>query len=338
MIIKKVIIDPLVNIYYASFYIYGLVKLFGKKAIIYDEKPFREISDRSNLNFIIIDKNKETKYTINFDDSYKIKEDVYRWCDIYGNVNANFEKTENKFHEKLISLAPSFGIRFLNCYQTYFLAFNNLLKIESKLNVRKFLGKYKRQLRLRLPYSFYETEENSQRDYIFHLSTLWYNDEWNKNDDGVNLSRSNFINACKSINRIKFEGGLSVSQKECVNPVFSQVIYDGTISLNKYLEKTKQSALVFNAPAFWSCHGWKLGEYLALGKAIISTSLSNDLPAPLVHGENIHFVENNIESIKDALSFILNDETYRIKLENGAREYWRKYGTPEKSLALLGIE
>jgi hypothetical protein len=31
-----------------------------------------------------------------------------------------------------------------------------------------------------------------------------------------------------------------------------------------------------------------------MGKAIISTELSNDLPVPLEHGVNIHFVENNI--------------------------------------------
>ena len=40
--------------------------------------------------------------------------------------------------------------------------------------------------------------------------------------------------------------------------------------MNEWISKTKQSAIVFNTPAFWSCHGWKLGEYLAMGKCIIS--------------------------------------------------------------------
>ena len=55
---------------------------------------------------------------------------------------------------------------------------------------------------------------------------------------------------------------------------------------------------------------WDLGEYLALGKAIISTPLFNDLPAPLTHGINIHFVENDVDSIKEAVSYIIANPDY----------------------------
>lgn len=74
-----------------------------------------------------------------------------------------------------------------------------------------------------------------------------------------------------------------------------------------------------------------------MGKCIISTPLSNDLPAPLVHGEHIHYVENTEESMRDAVEYILAHPEYRHKLEAGARAYWEKYGTPEASLKLLGI-
>jgi glycosyltransferase involved in cell wall biosynthesis len=95
---------------------------------------------------------------------------------------------------------------------------------------------------------------------------------------------------------------------------------------------------VFNTPSFWDYHGWKLGEYLALGKCIVSTKLSNDLPYPLEHGVNIYFVENSEESMREAVEYILTHPDYRHKLEKGAREYWETYGTPEASLKLLGIE
>ena len=94
--------------------------------------------------------------------------------------------------------------------------------------------------------------------------------------------------------------------------------------------------MVFNTPAFWNCHGWKLAEYLALGKAIVSTDLSNDLPAPLVNGENIHITDNSQEAIGKSILFIMNNIEYRDKLGNNARRYWEKYGTPVKSLELLG--
>ena len=76
---------------------------------------------------------------------------------------------------------------------------------------------------------------------------------------------------------------------------------------------------------------------MALGKCIVSTKLSNDLPHPLEHGKNIHFVEDTQESMREAIEYILVHPEYRHKLEQGAREYWEKYGTPEASLRLLGI-
>lgn len=107
--------------------------------------------------------------------------------------------------------------------------------------------------------------------------------------------------------------------------------------MKAWMEKTKQSILVFNTPAFWNCHGWKLGEYLALGKAIISVPLFNDMPAPLIHGENIHFVENDENKIKEAIELIINNNEYRLKLEKGALAYWEKYGNIIQSLKLLNL-
>jgi len=337
----KVIIDPVVNVYYASFHIQGLIQKFGKKNIVFKAPPFENVINRHyNFNFIVSRNGIETKYSIHLDDPYRVDKDSYAWCDVYGNVNANFEKTPIEFHTKLVSLSPSFGIRLWNLPNTIYYAFTNYIKVRESVDSRKFFGKYKRQFKLRLPLSQYHnsiaTEFNSKY-YIFHLSTLWYDNEWNNNDDGVNKTRANFIVACKSIGEIIFEGGLAINNERKIKPMFEPLIFHGTISIQKYLEKIKQSVLVFNTPAFWDCHGWKLGEYLALGKAIISTPLSNDLPFPLEHGVNIHIVENDIEEFKKAILLISENISYRHKLEKGALDYWEKYGTPIKSLELLGI-
>jgi hypothetical protein len=42
--------------------------------------------------------------------------------------------------------------------------------------------------------------------------------------------------------------------------------------------------------------------------------------------------------MRDAIDYILSHPEYRHKLEQGARAYWEKYGTPEASLKLLGIQ
>ena len=153
----RVIIDPLTNINYAAFYIKGLYAIFGKKNISWSSKPFEYLEDRTgSMNFIIIIDKAEKRYTINFNDSFEINESLYNWCDIYGNVNANFGKTPVEFHPKLISLAPSFGIRIWNLHETIYIGLSNLIKIKNQTNDRKYLGKYKKQYADRVNYEMYD--------------------------------------------------------------------------------------------------------------------------------------------------------------------------------------
>lgn len=337
MTLIKVIIDPLVNVYYAGFYIKGLIELFGKKNIKFKSSPFKKVKNRdSNFNFIVIQNDNVKKITIDLDDSYEIKKECYDWCDVYGNVNTNWIETPDEFKDKLICLAPNFGIKIWNLRDTIYYAISNYFNTDIRVNLKRFFGRYKKQYLLRLPIENYK-QKISLNNYIFHVSTLWQSDEWVRNDEFVNRIRALFISACKSINEINFEGGFYFSGNHKLNETYKHLVFDKFMPIKVYFSKLQQSVLVFNTPAWLNCNGWKLAEYLALGKAIISTKLFNDLPAPLIHGENIHFVDDDIDQIIKAIYLILNDKEYRIKLENGALTYWEKYGTPKKSLELLGL-
>jgi glycosyltransferase involved in cell wall biosynthesis len=335
----KVVINPLDNIQYMSFYIVGLQMIFGADSIRYDVGPFRDLSRKAlrtrGLLFICLTNDSVYNCYIAANDFWQINEEIYSWCDVYASVNANATKTPNR--DKLVSLAPSFAVRCWNTPKTLYYALKNT---SSFLNsgypikrVKTFLGNYKRLLQRPLLEDMYS--ENSDKDYIFFCSTLWYNNDENKNDEGVNLRRARFIRACKGLDTIRFEGGLVSQPGRSSDDLFADCILKKPYSYKNWLDKTKRSAVVFNTPAFWNCHGWKLGEFLSLGKAIISTHLSNDLPFPLIHGESIHFVDDDIKSIKSAIEMIVNDNSYREKLEHGARQWWNTYGTPEKSIELV---
>lgn len=337
----KAIVNPLNHILYSSFYIYALRLVLGRDAVQFDSTPFRHLSANAlqskGLLFIIRQTGQlDKKFYLHGNDSYRIEEEIYEWCDVYASVNANFEKTPGR--DKLVSMTPSFGIRVWNTGGTFWAALSNAVCYIKSIHDHKlktFLGSYKRLLN-RPCYSDL-TPEPSRSDYIFFCSTLWYNDEYNQNDRHLNARRARFIRACKDLEGLRFEGGLVPQQGRSSIELFRDCLSDSSYPYHQWLQNTKRSALVFNTPAFWDCHGWKLGEYLALGKAIISTSLSNDLPAPLTHGVNIHFVEDDLDSIKDAICYIIQNQDYRRQLEQGARKYWEAYGTPEKSLELLGI-
>ena len=310
------------------------------------------------MRFIVCsDIYKQKKYFIHTNDPYQLNEENYNWCDIYGCVNANFTHYPKDEYTKLVSLAPSFGIRkdaslvhvlmeafgqFLYCWHDVLnkSEWNKYTQKEECNKVRNIKHYFTRRIKVyrdRLPLSKYENKNKSKDNYVFFLSTLWYNNEWNKNDEGVNLRRAHFIRACKKYLGDNFEGGL-LGDTYSSNAIFEDVFVTQRETFASWIEKTKQSALVFNTPAFWDCHGWKLGEYLAMGKCIISTKLFNDLPHPLEHGVNIHFVDSTEDSMKEAIEYILLHPEYRHKLEVGAREYWYKYGTPEASLKLLNIK
>ena len=353
----KVIIDPRSSYAYSSFYVWGLKQVFGKTQVSYDFAPFRHLNSVDNdMRFIVQKADSETKVFIHAHDSYHILESDYEWCDVYGSVNANYEHYPKLQYPKLVSLAPSFGIQNESSlfvvvilaiwklfrlweYEWNRIDYNKYTKQEEcnhLRNIKRYFAKHYKTWKNRLPLSAYNYTIPSEDNYIFFLSTLWYSNEINKNDEGVNLRRAHFIRACKSISNCHFEGGL-LGGDDSSNAKFSDVLALHGEPFESWIGKTKRSTLVFNTPAFHNCHGWKLGEYLALGKCIISTKLSNDLPYPLEHGVNIHFVEDTEESMREAIEYILALPDYRHKLEQGARDYWKKWGTPEASLKLLGI-
>jgi hypothetical protein len=140
--------------------------------------------------------------------------------------------------------------------------------------------------------------------------------------------RYSFIKEVKSINEINFEGGFYAHPNNPEYEKYKDVSFQERYSECDYVKKTKESIFVFNTPAVHNCHGWKLGEFLAMGKAIISTRLSNELPVLLQHGKHIHYVKNEKE-LKQALLLLLNDVNYRNRLESGAKSYYEKYASPQ---------
>ncbi len=337
-----IIIDSLCNPLYSSFYIIGLYELFGENNVHFSSKPFIGLKNRSlNLNFIVQEREMAKKISIDYNDSNKISDmELYSWCDVYGKVNTNWEITSKEQYTKIISLAPSFAVQIWGMYKTFFYALRHMVELSFKPNAsmyRKYLGKYKRMF-IRCPYGMYALNDSVSENFVFHLSTLWYSDSFNKNDDEVNARRARFVRVCKSI-PLKFEGGfVSRGANHSSEALFADCLFHESLDMMTWLKKTKSSVFVYNTPAYLNCHGWKLGEYLALGKAILSTKLSNNLPAPLIHGEHIHIVDDNEASIREAIQYLTNNPEYRKTLESGARTWWEAYGTPEKSLALLGLE
>uniref|UniRef100_A0AB33JG41 Glycosyltransferase n=1 Tax=Prevotella sp. GTC17262 TaxID=3236797 RepID=A0AB33JG41_9BACT len=337
----KIIIDPRLKYNYASWYLLGLERHFGKQCIYYDVRPFisllyKDTKDyNSGFAFVYKDASQEVKYFVDTEDVAKVFLDRYDWCDVYGMVNPTTEQVVQ--YDKLLPIGPEFGLTLhsktktiLQCMTLYSkgrkytdIAFQSYLKDYLYTNIRR------RRLER------YELPTEMRVNYIFHASTLWYN-EFAATD--TNKYRGDFLKACQKAG-MEIEGGLFYVDGDDVlrempdypkyKEMYKDFIYDRRLSMDDYIRKTKESVLVFNTPSVCECHGWKLAEFLCMGKAIISTPLKREMPGEgLVHGENVHFVQSEVE-IYDAVMKIKSDSDYRQHLEQGARAYYEQWLAPE---------
>lgn len=334
----RVVIDSSSRIVYSSFYIEGLYDVFGRRNVSFSSKYFTELrrdvvphSFDHYMAFVIINRNGlAKKYIIDFRDKPSIKEIAYEWCDIYAKINFNIKLTDKKFHDKIILIPPGFSIKIWNLWQTMSHCFLNYFKcslspiVSLKTYISDYYIQYKK-LSINEYLNIRRKNRPSDRPYVFFIATLWPQINCIQR---TNIYRKNFIEAVRAAD-CSFEGGFYASRNHPQYIDFKDLVLKKRYSIEEYSKKVSVSDIVFNTPATHDCHGWRFGEYMILGKAIISTELSNEIPDKPVHGENIHFVKDTNE-IYDAVKTLLSDIKYRKKIENGAYAYYCKNLRPEK--------
>ena len=337
---KQIIVDPRLKYNYASWYLLGIKRLLKSWKIVFDVTPFSGIKYEntadynSGFAFVIKSRGQEKKFFVDTEDVAKVFEDRYAWCDVYGMVNPTTEQVAQ--YDKLMAIGPEFGVTLGNRLLTVIRCIKLFLKGYkfSSIPFKGYLRDYLYTNIRRRPIEAFESAIEVRSNYIFHASTLWYN-KFAATD--TNMYRGEFLKACKKAG-INIEGGLFYVNDESVlkempdypkyKEEYKDFIYESRLSMDDYIRKTKESVVVFNTPSVCECHGWKLAEYLCMGKAIISTPLTREMPVPLVHGENVHFV-NSVDEIYDAVVKINSDEHYRKQLEEGARKYYNEWIAPE---------
>lgn len=238
---------------------------------------------------------------LDLDDSAEVDADALAWADVAGKVNVTVEDARR--NSRLLLLGPLFGVRAWPLPKGY-LVLPSMIAAGAPL--RGSLAGLRFQGITRQPIEAYRRSP-SRSGYVFHRSRRWPD-----RHDATNRTRDRFAEAVGRCG-LTIDGGLT----------------DVRIPLSEYLARTAVSSVVFNCPAVHGCLGWKLGEYLALGKAIISTDLGRALPEPLVHGRDIHLVDDDVDAMADAIRVIDSDTEYRAHLERGAFAWYQRNLTPE---------
>lgn len=332
---RQVIADPRFGIHYVAYYLLGLRESGYKvKWQVLKDFPMREESQLARGMAFLMDDG--SKIFIDSNDHKDIDESIYEWCDLYAKINVKKEDLERG---KMLAIGPNFSIKLGNPVSVIALGVMNYLRSLShwcecpKPSLRVFMKGYLYMLVRRLRYEEYCQIGQEEDGYIFALSTLWYDAN---TFSTTNRWRGAFAKACKKM-MPKFEGGFiylnypSVIQKfpqysEYLTE-FKDLLTNQRIGMKDYIEKTRSSSFVFNTPSVSGCHGWKLCEYLAMGKAIISTPLLNAMPGDFQAG--VHYLEAKDEmEISEAVKTLKDNLELRKRLQGNARNYFELYLAP----------
>ena len=343
--IKKIYIDPRCRINYSSYYIEGLRNLFGQSSIAF--RCFADIAGGISNGMAVMVETDDGVKRVFFDcfDGDGINEDMYRWADVYGKVNL---RPEDADRDKIVSIGPNFGISLWNPVYTLIKGVRNYNLIKKhcgadfKQPLKSFIRDYAYMIIRRQRYSYYHRfTDEEQKGYFFSLNTLWWGD---LSFNTTNRFRGDFMRLCQQ-HMDAFEGGFFyVSQAENESKEYSKyleeyadIIYKKRLSMSGYDKRIRKSWFVFNTPSVIGCHGWKLGESLCEGKAIISTPLNNVMPGQFESG--VHYLEvSTPQEMEEAIVRLRDDSELVAKLKRNAFDYFNKWVSPEASVKIVLAE
>jgi hypothetical protein len=309
-------VDPAFDALYSTYYLEGCRMLSPDIRLVFDARPFSGFKHTKDYMPMVVEERTGgcRNIIIDFGDSKTFRKPLYAWADVYAKVNLTPEDLET--YDKMLPLGPaSLGIRAHSRIMTPLVAISNFLKARKRIpSPAEYFASYKAALR-RLSIDGYAFPMESERNYVHFVSTLW------KDDKTANDYRVHFMEAVKHIQGLDFEGGFvpradgqTLGYEPYIGPAFEP--------LSTYREKIGRSFVVFNTPAVKQCHGWKLPEYLAWGKAIISTPPVRVLPEPLVDQEHWLLSDGSMEDIEAKIRLLLSDEGLHNRLQRNARDYF----------------
>lgn len=328
-------VHPRFVIPYYAFYLEGLGRVFGFHSIVFDRAGGPESTEFDDGFAFTLSGDgaapgRHRRIYLSTNDFARYDRLALAWCDRYGIVNHDPARAAALADaDKIVPIGPSFGIRYWGSLGGTVRDVARLLAAsgESPRLTLERARKTTQAFAKRLPESRYVPGQ-SRNDYVFFVAWPW------KKHLEVNPPRARFMRACKAVPGLEFEGGFAPRRRRDIDGI-DDVTARRRYAFKDWIRLTKASALVFNNPAVHGCLGWKLGEFLALGKAIVSVPLGREMPAPLEHGKHVHFVGDDPDEMREAIVRIMHDDAYRANLEIATRSYYLEYLAPERVVMRL---
>jgi hypothetical protein len=309
------------SLQYYAYYLSGLRSVLGPFEARFAQQDLPQLGNAREGLCVVLESG--VRLFIAADDFSTINEEALDWCDAYGQVNVAPGVRSHRNGHKILPLGPGFGIRWEPRRVAYRYALSAAAVGREFAGFGARLKAFALHERTRAPLDRYMREE-SDGGYLFFLGTYW-----SKHPE-ANGPRQALWSAMCELTGIRVEGGFVGAPATVDDTIRATKRY----TLDEYVAKTQRSVVALNTPAVHGCLGWKLGEYMALGKAIVSLPIASELPGEFVPGR--HYLESNDE--REAVEQVMRlsaDRPLRSQLETSARQYFEEYVSPQAAVHRL---
>jgi hypothetical protein len=325
-------VDPTTNPRYYGFYIDGFRRLLGPRAVAFGTEGVPPLPGRNGMAALAIGDGVTRRLYIDASDLPRLHRPAAAWADVYGQVNhGGSGGIGDAATAIVVPIGPSFGVRAWNVSAAAIEAPRTWWQLRQRghdrPSAREHVKPWWAQAVRRVPEASYRPATSSD-DYLFFVGWAW------DKHQAVNAARAPFVRAGRSLRSITFEGGFA-PRRGPMRPEEASLQASRHYPLRDYLDRLGRSVVALNTPAVHDCFGWKLGEYLALGKAVVSLPLTRTGPAPLVDGQELVVVDGSEAAIVAAVEELAADRARRHELERAARAYYDRWLRPDVVAARL---
>lgn len=262
-------------------------------------------------------------------DSSSFRENIYEDCDFY--IKRMLLKRDYERKNKLIP----FGFNYMVFYENKFM--QNLIFNKKYF---KYAIRYNQTISglLNIKNSIHTTHLNNFRAQptegfkILFRSRLWNPEnnstEWKKKErEKMNRERIAINHIMKDKLGDAFEGGI---EKDKFSMIMCPdlLLPSGEYHKEKYFKLLKDVSIGIVNPGLEDSIGWKFGEYVAHGLAILTTPIDHyAFPGEFKEGEN-YLCFLGMEDLVEKIQVLYSNTSYRKKIQDNNIQYYKKWLEP----------
>ncbi len=194
----------------------------------------------------------------------------------------------------------------------------------------------------------FETPARRIRDVVCFMTRLWdpadpevESESVRQEREDLNAFRIACIRHAKKAYGATFIGGVidSPYARRCCSDC---ILTDPRQTRrHRYLDTVRSSAVCVTTSGLHGSTSWKFGEYVAMGKAIVSEPLHYAVPGELAAGRH-YMTFSTVEQLQAAIDLLRNDMATRSRMEEDNRRYYWNWLRADrlitKTLQAAGIQ